>query len=154
MSKEEKKEEKKPEEKKPEEKKVDKQEKKAEEKPKKEAKEASPKEEAPEKKAKEEEKKEEKKPEPPQEVKLEKFYPERHLKNGEVFLKRFKGKPRLRKIVSKNNQAQLYYMDQKKWLQKTALPTPKKGPKKIHGLKWHLRNDWKKVDAKEIQPPA
>jgi len=81
---------------------------------------------------------------------LEKFYRERHLKNGEVFLKRKTGKPRFRKIVSTNNQAQLYFLDKKNWLQKTAL----RNPRKIHNLKWHLRNNWQKIDAKEIQTSA
>ena len=79
------------------------------------------------------------------EVKLEEHYPEPDLKNGEVILKRKSGKPRWRKIESKNNHGKLYSFD---WEWKRRSAKTKQGHV-FHDLRWHLRNKWVKVEKFE-----
>jgi hypothetical protein len=103
---------------------------------KKEAKEATPKE------AREEKAAEEKEP-----AKMEVSYPERRLKSGEVYLKRKKGSPRFRKIVSTDHQAQLFMLVKGEWMQKSAMTGNKNS---IRNLKWHLKNKWEKVEKSAV----
>ena len=125
---------------------------KAKEETKAEAKKEQGKEEAPKKEAKEEKTAapSEAKPEEKAEekvIQIEKFYIDNKLKNGDVYLKRKKNKPRFRKITAKNHQAQLFFRFKGEWVQMSALH--KNRVKK--NLRWHLRNKWQKTDQAKAE---
>lgn len=77
---------------------------------------------------------------------LEAFFPEKH-KDGDFYFKRRKGKPRYRMISVRKNQAKLFSLVRKEWQQKTAFPKP---GKPAHGLDWHVRNKWMRIEKKDI----